>query len=137
LRDLRAELVRQTDMLAAIRQALEQQRRPSSLSRRDRELLVAMLPAVAGALGSDPFASRDLAADSSPGLRLVLRDLSVKQIGRLLARAEGIPIEGWLVERCGVEINVALWRVVAVSHRLESGTGIGRSGSIERGEPDA
>ena len=63
-------------------------------------------------------------------VRLVVGGLSVKQIGRLLARAEGMPIGGLLVERCGIEINVALWRVLAVSHRLESGTAIGASGSL-------
>ena len=70
---------------------------------------------------------------SAPGLRLVLRRLSAKSIGRLLARADGVPIDGWLVERCGVEINVALWHVVSVSHRLESGTGFGQSGAINLG----
>ena len=62
-----------------------------------------------------------------------LRRLSAKSIGRLLARADGVPIDGWLVERCGVEINVALWHVVSVSHRLESGTGFGQSGAINVG----
>jgi hypothetical protein len=100
--------------LRQIRQLLERQQRPvSALSRADRALLGRLLPAIAGALGSESFTSRDLAADSSPGLRLVLRGLSVKQIGRLLSRAEGIPLEGWVIERCGVEINVTLWRAVA------------------------
>src|SRR4030095_16756251 len=91
-----------------------------SLTRPDRTLLARLLPAMAGALGSEPFASRDLVSDSSPGLRLVLRDLSVKQIGRLLSRAESIPIDGWRVERYGIEINVVLWRVVAVSGRHDT-----------------
>lgn len=105
------------------------------LSRDDRALLARLLPAIAGVLGSEQFTSRDLAATSAPGLRFVLRGLSVKSIGRLLSRSEGVPIDGWLVERCGVEINVALWRVVAtVSHRLESGTAIGRSGAIGEGD---
>jgi hypothetical protein len=77
--------------LRAIRVALERpQRPPSVLTRADRGMLERLLPTIAGALGSEPFASRDLAVDSAPGLRLALRDLSVKQIGKLLARAEGI-----------------------------------------------
>jgi hypothetical protein len=94
--------------------ALEQPRQVSPMTRADRARLAAILPAIAGALGSEPFASRDLKADdAAPALRVVLKGLTVKSIGRLLARAEGIPIGGLLVERCGVEINVTLWRVVA------------------------
>jgi hypothetical protein len=140
--DLLAELValhrQDVELQRQILAALERSHRPvSALSRSDRQVMERLLPAIAGALGSEQFTSRDL-PDASPGLRVVLRDLSVKQIGRLLSRAEGVPIEGWIVERCGIEINVALWRVLAsVSHRLESGTAIGRSGSISGGEPDA
>jgi hypothetical protein len=126
VRGLRADLVARRG---------SEQTTASALSRADRALLAKLLPAIAGARGSEEFTSRDLAADSSPALRLVLRRLSVKQIGRLLARAEGIAIDGWIVQRCGIEINVALWRVVAaVSHRLESGTDLSRSGSIDVGE---
>jgi hypothetical protein len=115
-----------------LRLALERQRRPvATLSRDDRAVLSRLVPAIAGALGSEPFTSRDL-PDASPGLRLVLRGLSPKQIGRLLSRAAGVPIDGWLVERCGTEINVTLWRVLAsVNNRLESGTAVEPSGSMD------
>ena len=126
------------DLQRQILAALEQRQRPvASLTRADRAVLARLLPAIAGDRGSEPFdfTSRDLRA--TPGLRVVLRGLSVKQIGRLLSRAEGVPIDGYIVERCGVEINVTLWRVLAsVSNRLETGTAIARSGSIEGGEPD-
>jgi hypothetical protein len=139
LRGLRADFAAKIGTIVPVLPARE------SLSRADLELLGRLLPAIGGALGSEQFTSRDLAAHSAPGLRLVLRGLSVKQIGRLLARADGIAIDGWVVERCGIEINVALWRVVAsvsidkdaVSHRLESGTGLGRSGAIKAGAPNA
>jgi hypothetical protein len=99
--------------LRAIRAALEQ-RQVSLMTRIDRAKLAAMLPAIAGALGSEPFASRDLVADdAAPALRLVFNGLTVKSISKLLARAEGVPIGGFMVERSGVEINVTLWRVVA------------------------
>lgn len=125
----------QLDLLRQLLQAVTQPARGvSTLSRGDRERVARILPAVAGALGSEPFASRDLAADV-PALRVVLRGLSVKQIGRLLSRAEGVPIDGWILERCGKEINVALWRVLAtVSNRLESGTAIPRSALLSVGE---
>ena len=96
-----------------LRADMRQQRRPAAtLSRDDRAVLSRLLPAIAGALGSEPFTSRDLPY-ASPGLRVVLHDMTVKQIGMLLSRAEGVPIEGWIVERCGIEINVTLWRVLA------------------------
>jgi hypothetical protein len=102
------------DELRAIRAALERPREVSPMTRADRTKLAALLPALAGALGSEPFASRDLVADdAAPALRVVLKGLTVKQIGRLLARAEGMPINRLMVERYGVEINVMLWRVVA------------------------
>lgn len=48
-----------------------------------------------------------------PGVRVVLRGLSIKQVGKLLSRGAGIPINGLMIERAGHEINVNLWRVVA------------------------
>lgn len=124
------------DELRGLRADMRRERpTTSTLSRGDRERLARLLPAIAGALGSTEFASRDLRADV-PALRVALRGVSVKSIGRLLSRAEGIPIDGWVVERYGTEINVTLWRVLAsVSNRLETGTAIARSGSIEVGEP--
>jgi hypothetical protein len=114
--DLLRELVWE---VRGLRADLTVRREPArhALSRADLALLGRLLPAWAGTHGSDEqLTSRDLAADPAPAMRLVLRGLSVKQIGRLLARADGIPIGGYLVERCGIEINVTLWRVVAVSH---------------------
>jgi hypothetical protein len=66
---------------------------------------------VAGALGSTPFASRDLV--DAPGVRVVVRDLTVKQIGQLLGRSVGTPINGLVIERAGHELSVCLWRVGA------------------------
>jgi hypothetical protein len=103
-----AELVTE---VRGLRSDLRRDRPVSTLSRDDRALLARVLPAIAGARGSEPFASRDLAEDV-PALRVVLRGLSVKSIGRLLSRAKGIPIDGWIVERYGTEINVVLWRVL-------------------------
>ena len=110
--DLLRELL---DVLRQILAAVEQ-RRHSPLTRPDRTKLAEILPAIVGTLGSERFASRDLVADdAAPTLRLVFRGVTVKSIGRLLARAEGIPINGLIVERCGIEINVTLWRIVARS----------------------
>ena len=88
-----------------------QARRPAALSRADRELLAKLLPAVGGAFGSTPIASRDLLTDT--GVRVVVRGLTVKQIGQLLARSVGTPINGLVIERAGSELSVCLWRVGA------------------------
>jgi hypothetical protein len=103
-------------MQRQILQLLERRERPASvLTRADVAVLRRLLPAVVGALGSLPFASRDLVSDESPGIKLVLQGCSVKTIGRLLSRAAGIPIDNWIVERCGAELQVTLWRVLGVS----------------------
>jgi hypothetical protein len=100
------------------------------LSPKDRGLIARLLLAIAGALGSEPFTSRDLR--ECAGAAIVLAGLSVKQIGRLLARAEGHPVEGYLVERVGSEINVTLWRVLAsVSKGSLTGTRVEASDSID------
>jgi hypothetical protein len=102
------------DVNRQILSTLQQPRQVSPLTRADRTKLAAILPAIAGTLGSEPFASRDLVADdAAPALRLVFNGLTVKSISKLLARGEGVPLSGFMVERCGVEINVTLWRVVA------------------------
>jgi hypothetical protein len=32
----------------------------------------------------------------------------------LLRRATGIPVDEWLVERCGIEAGVTLWRILQI-----------------------
>jgi hypothetical protein len=85
---------------------------PGSLCRADLARLGRLLPAIGGALGSAVFLARDLFEHESAALRLVLRGLNAKRVGRLLQRAEGQVVNGHLVERAGVELNTALWRVL-------------------------
>jgi hypothetical protein len=99
--------------LRAIRQALEQPRRPSHLTRTDRDRLAKILTAIAGAIGSELFLVRELFEHESAGLRLVLADLNAKQLGRLLQRAEGAIVGGFTVQRDGSECGSVLWRVLA------------------------
>jgi len=114
-----AELRAHTAELRAIRLLLEQWSHrpvmPSSLSRGDRAVLARLLPAIGGVLGSELFASADICESDAPALRLVRAGLTARQLGRLLRRAVGTPIAGYLVERVGAEAGVALWRVVAVA----------------------
>jgi hypothetical protein len=98
--------------------ALQRQaRQPATmLSREDRPILAKLLPAIAGALGSEPFLARDLFVSNSAGLRLVLSESNSKRIGRLFGRAAGEAIGGYLVEDTGaMELNSILWRVVEVA----------------------
>jgi hypothetical protein len=101
--------------LRAIRAALEQQqqRQVSTLSRADRATLERLLPAVAGAYGPETFSARDLADDDRPAVRIVVQGLSVKRLGKLLARADGVAtIAGLTLQRCGVECQATTWRIV-------------------------
>lgn len=101
LRGLRADL-------AAAREP-----RPSTVNRGDRVLLARMLPAIAGAYGSEVFSARDLTEDTRPAVRLVMDGLTAKQVGKLFSRADGIAIDGLMVQRAGVEFHVTSWRIVA------------------------
>ena len=87
--------------------------RKHALTRADRALLVVMLPPIAGAFGSHAFASREVRESRSPGVRLVCKNMSVKTIGKLLARAEGQPVDGYVVMNAGTELNVNLWKILS------------------------
>lgn len=131
LREVIAEQVQQREMLVAILRVLERGRGardaadlssntkrahlPLFLSRADRARLGHLLPAIGGALGSEPFLARDLFEHDAAGLRLVRRGLTAKRIGRLFQRAEGQVIDGYVIERAGDELHTTLWRVMEVS----------------------
>lgn len=105
--------------LAAIERRLALLERGRSLSRSDRDALARILPAVAGALGSELFTVREVFERDAPGLRVVLRGRSSRAVGRLFARAAAQDVNGYVVERVSVERHAALWRVgVSNSHSL-------------------
>jgi hypothetical protein len=89
-------------------------RGPSRLSRADRDRLARILPVVAGAVGSAPFLARELLEHPSAGLGLVLAGSSSRSLGRLLRRAEGQPVAGYVVEQVGIEAGAKLWSVSKV-----------------------
>ena len=101
VRGLRADLRRQER-----RQAL-----PVSLSRADRALLGYLLPAAAGTLGSELFCTSELFDSTHAALRVARRGLNARQVGRLLRRAVGIPIDGLVVERVASEAGAVVWRI--------------------------
>ena len=108
------QVTEQTAVLRAIQHAierLESRERPATLSRADHEALTRLLPAVAGALGSELFLVREVLASADAGLRLVTAGTSGRALGRLLMRAKDIPIGGFVVTHEGEELGSHLWRV--------------------------
>jgi hypothetical protein len=101
-------------ILATLQQANTTHGSHSPLTRADRAVLAKILPAVSGAYGPETFTARDLVEDDRPAVRLVVGGRSVKQLGKLLARADGMAIDGLMLERQGLEFQVTMWRIVAV-----------------------
>lgn len=99
-----------------LRRSLEQARPARGiLSRSDRARLSRLLPAIAGAYGSERFTARDLfEADAAPAVRLVVRGLNPRRVGRLFQRADQQAVDGYLVQRDGVELHAVLWRIQRV-----------------------
>lgn len=121
VRELAVEL---RDGLAAIRADLRAviERPPTraALTRQDRAYLEKLLPVLAGCFGSEPFSSRDVVESESAAVHLVAGGMGAKSIGRLLARANGLAIDGLTVRRVGLEYGAALWSVYAVSDSEET-----------------
>lgn len=89
-----------------------QRQRSSLLTRADHEFLARLVPAIVAELDPEElFTSRELVAKQAPSLRLLLELQSPRSLGRLLTRAAGTPIAGYVIERIGAEWNVALWRL--------------------------
>lgn len=84
-----------------------------ALARGDVERLQRLLPAVAAALGSEPFLASELSEHAGP--RIASAGMSPRQIGRLLRRSMGTVVGGLMVERLAVEAGACVWRVVATS----------------------
>jgi hypothetical protein len=90
---------------------LRADRRPRGrCSREDLQTLRKLLPAIGGARGSEPFTTEDLGQNLA--IRALVAHLSARQLGRLFLRA--VAVDGYAVERVGLDRNRALWRVVAI-----------------------
>lgn len=75
----------------------------------DATLAARLLPALAGALGSEEFAAAD--ALEYRAIRVVVGDMSAKVLGRFLGRVQGTTVAGWRVQRAGEINKTVLWRV--------------------------
>jgi hypothetical protein len=94
--------------------AVEAWQSPSSLCRADREALERILPAVAGALGSEYFLAIEAVASENAAIVLVLAGMNARRLGKLLRRGDGVPVAGHAVHARGTEAGAVLWEVLRV-----------------------
>lgn len=99
--------------------------RGAALSQADRAMLAALLPVIAGTIGTYVFSARELIAHAaSPvnaGLRVELERAfgplapgTTRRLGRFLTRGAGFVASGLRVERIGDAREGALWLVARV-----------------------
>ncbi len=100
--------------------------RTGELAQRDRERLAPLLPAVFTLLGDKVWTVAILvhlaAADDALAAALAPFLGGLRGLGKLLRRAQGISIGGYVVERVGDDRGGALWRVSAPTETRETRT---------------
>jgi hypothetical protein len=97
--------------------AIEHRLSHSTLRREDRATLERILPALAGALGSECFLAAEAVASNNPALVLVLAGMNARRLGRLLRRADGLEVCGYVARASGTEAGAILWSVLAARTR--------------------
>jgi hypothetical protein len=75
-------------------------------------ILRRLLPAIAGAFGSDAWRASE--AKAHPALAPIVGTWNARRMGIFCAKADGLIVDGRMLERVGVEGHAALWRVVGV-----------------------
>jgi hypothetical protein len=111
LNALAAVVARQQDQVAAL-QAERDDRLRRRLPRADVLLLTRLLPPLSGAWGSDTFFAADVFAE--PALAPIVVGRSVKALGKLFARAAGVPIGRYVLVAVGRENGAWRWQVRGV-----------------------
>ncbi|MGC4086218.1 MAG: hypothetical protein QM736_29865 [Vicinamibacterales bacterium] len=96
--------------LRAIRGLLEQQSPRRSLALRDVRLLECLVPALHLTFADLAFQASDVLSDEA--LSALLPAFTPARLGKLLARAAGIRVAGFVVSKLGTEGHVTLWQVV-------------------------
>ena len=100
--------------LRARMDAVEHRLSRSTLGREDRAALERILPAIAGALGSEYLLASEAIASANPALVLVLAGMNARRLGKLLRRGDGVPVAGYVVHARGTETGAVLWEVLRV-----------------------
>jgi hypothetical protein len=117
-------------LLAAVRQIVREellailQPTPARIADADCELLEALLPATFHAADNALFNVGELYRHArlplADELRAALAPVGgARSLGKLLRRAVGVPVGGFVVERVGADRAGALWRVSRVSEGTE------------------
>ena len=87
----------------------------SGLSRDDRAVLAALLPAISMTIGDVQFTASDLAEEATDDDELQAAitacGLNGRQLGRLFARGCNTEVAGHRIERAGEVRDGVLWRV--------------------------
>jgi hypothetical protein len=89
--------------LAVRVEAIEHRLNTSPLRWEDRAALERILPALAGALGSELFLTSEAVTSENPALVLVLGGMNARRLGRLLRRGDGVPVAGHVVRASGMQ----------------------------------
>lgn len=99
-------------------EAVEAERRRRRLLPDDPGLLAKLLPVISGRWGDETFCVRHVLED--PRVAPFAAGRSVKALGKLFARAAGVPIGAYVLVDCGWddEVGVRRWRVDGVSRGL-------------------
>jgi hypothetical protein len=115
LADALSAVVAELAALRALIDAVEHRLSPSTQRREDRAALERILPAIAGALGSDLFLAIEAVTSDNPALVLVLGAMDARRLGKLLRRGADLPIDGYIVHAQGMEAGAVLWEVLRLS----------------------
>jgi hypothetical protein len=93
--------------------AVEARTAPTPLCRKDWDALARILPVLGATFGAEFFLAREAVEHHAPGLRLVLEDMTARRLGRLLRRADGVEVCGYVARASGMEAGAVLWSVLA------------------------
>jgi len=80
-------------------------------SARDAALATALLPALAFAVGDEPFQADDISEAREPNIRYVVGRCSTRSIGKFLCRIQGRPFGGYVIVDVGKVFNRRQWRL--------------------------
>jgi hypothetical protein len=124
LRDIAAKLDAMSAELRAVRELVERRERTPAAPRLHTRVASALLPEISAAVGSEVWACIDLLDHCRRDRRLqaaitaaigAIDSGSTRSLGKLMAQVDGVPIDGYVVER--QEANgrdAATWRVLRV-----------------------